>query len=163
MVAVVNWLKDKKGSITVQSLLVISILVVILYMSFEIWKAISISQSVAAATHQAAKYIALNGLAWWTGGYRYPKEQVRDHVQKLIIEPELRSNRFIPEPLNLNVDLDARVNPEDYCEDSRFTITVRLTYQVSLPPPFGQAAGPSWSRRLTYTASDMLRCYAPNP
>ena len=62
MVSVVNWIRDKKGSTAIQSLFVIAIFVVIVYMGVQVWKVVSIKQTLHAATYQAAKYIALNGL-----------------------------------------------------------------------------------------------------
>lgn len=49
-------LKDRRGSVDlIQFVLILPIFVLLLYGSFEVWKIVSVKQSVGAATYQAAR------------------------------------------------------------------------------------------------------------
>jgi hypothetical protein len=163
MVPVVNWTKDKRGSTTVQSLLFIAIFVVILYMSFQIWMVVSIKQSLQAATYQAAKYIALNGLHWGLSGGAWAEQ-----VWPFIVT-ELQNNPFLPGdsiragPPRPNPAITIWLNPEcnrvNYCEEGQFSIKVELEYAVFIPPRFGEASSTLLPLKFTRTVRGRLQCY----
>ena len=163
MVAMVNWIKDRKGSTTVQSLLFIAIFIVILYMSFEIWKVVSIKQSLQAATYQASKYIALNGLHWGLSGGAWAEQ-----VWPFIVT-ELQNNPFLPGdsiragPPSANPVISIWLNPEcnrvNYCKKGQFSINVELAYDVLIPPRFGQASGTRLPLKFARTVRGRLECY----
>jgi len=163
MVSMVNWLKDKRGSTTIQSLLFIAIFVLILYMSFEIWKVVSIKQSLHAATYQAAKYIALNGLKWGLSSSAW-SQQVWP-----LITTELRNNPFIPEDSiragpggsnpAITIWLNPEVNPYNYCRKGQFWIKVEFWHDVFIPPHFGDISGAPLQLKFTQTTHGQLECY----
>jgi len=163
MVPVVNWTKDKKGSTTIQSLLFIIIFVLILYMSFEVWKVVSIKQSLHAATYQAAKYIALNGLKWGLSSGMWAQK-----VWPLIVT-ELQNNSFVSEdsvragPGSPNPAITIWLNPEanmhNYCKKGQFWIKVELWHDVLVPPRFGEANGVPLQLKFTRTIRGQLECY----
>lgn len=153
MVPVVNWTGDRRGAVAVQAMLVIAICIVVVYMGFEIWKVISIKQSVHAAAYQAAKWIALNGLKCLNARCEYG---LTGYVQRFIVEPEVRSNVFVPEadPLVIiHVDYD----PYDYC-DNPFRVTVLLRHSVLVPPRFGQGGATDLALTLSRTIRGELAC-----
>jgi len=163
MVPVVRWRKDQKGSTTVQSLLFIAIFVVILYMSFEIWKVVSIKQSLHAATYQAAKYIALNGLYWGLSTGKWAEQ-----IWPFIVT-ELQNNPFIPKdsiragPSNANPAIIIWLNPQcnrlNYCKKGQFWIRVELGYDVFIPPRFGGGGSTRLPLKFTRTVYGQLECY----
>ncbi len=153
MVPVVNWTRDRRGAVAVQSILVIAICVAFVYMGFEIWKVISIKQSVHAAAYQAAKWIALNGLKCLHGECQYG---LTGYVQSFIVGPEVRSNVFVPRARPL-VIIDVDYDPYDYC-DNPFRVTVLLQHSVLVPPRFGQVGGRDLSLTISRTVGGHLVC-----
>jgi hypothetical protein len=157
MAVLVKWLRDRRGSTTIQSLLFIAIFVVILYLSFEVWKVLQIKQSLVGATYQAAKYISLNGLYWGLSTGKWA-EQVWPYVVA-----ELQNSTYVPEdairpgPYGSNPAITMWLNPEcnreTYCEKGQFWIQINLTYEVWIPPRFGEARGV----RLPLTLSNRVR------
>jgi len=163
MVPVVRWTRDKKGSVTVQSLLFIAIFVVILYMAFEIWKVVSIKQSLHAGTYEAAKYIALNGMKWGlsTGAWA---EQVWP-----LVATELQNNPFLPSDSirpgpqggnpSIQIWLNSACNRGNYCRSCQFAVTVQLEYEVFVPPRLGQPSGVRLPLTLVRTSRSQIECY----
>ena len=162
MAPMVSWLKDKRGSTTVQSLLFIAIFVAILYMSFEIWKVISIKQSLNGATYQAAKYVALNGMFWGLSPGVWA-EQVWPFVAA-----ELQNNTFVPPDSirvgspSINPRITLGLNPEcnrgNYCQKGQFWIEVSLSYGVFVPPRFGQVSSSLLPLTLSHRVRGELQC-----
>ncbi len=159
MASLVKWIKDRRGATALQSLLFIAIFVVILYMSFEVWKVVSIKQSLHGAAYQAAKYIALNGLKWGlsTGAWA---QQVWPMVAS-----ELRNNPFVPADAirpgsgpSIHIRLNPECNMGNYCQRCQFSITVELVYVVLVPPRLG-AEGTRLPLTLSQRASSQLQCY----
>ncbi len=131
MVPVVKLRQDKHGSLTIQAMAYIAIFALILSLSFEVWKVLSIKQSLKSATYQAARFITLNGLLW----QRYQADLLR-----LVIEPlvnkELQNNSFVPAGSRAEVTLDLDITRPDWCDDhnpSSFHLLV--TYQYTVPIP----------------------------
>ena len=153
MVSVVNWSRDKKGALAIQSLFFIIIFILIVYMAFEIWKVVSIRQTLHAATYQAAKWISLNGLKCVQEGCQYGLE---GYVTRFIVEPELRNNSFTDDPhpaVNVHIDYE----PDDYC-DNPFTIKVQMLHSVLVPPRYGQVSGEMLLLTLSRTLHGQLVC-----
>jgi hypothetical protein len=163
MVPVVKWIRDRRGSTTVLSLFVIATLVLVLYMSFEVWKVVSIKKSLHSATYQAVKFISLNGLRWGVHGDW--AEQVRP-----IVEAELLNNPFLDSfvPLqhrNPQITVPYRnpqLNTLTYCEKGDFTLRVELWYGIAIPPHWqesGESPARSLRLHLTNTIQGKLECY----
>lgn len=159
----VKWIRDRRGSVAVQSLLFIAIFVVLLYMAFEIWKVVSIKQSLHSATYQAAKYIALNGLHWGLSGGKWA-EQVWP-----FIATELRNNSFVPPASvrpgpdgtnpTITIWLNPKVNRANYCREGQFWILVQLQYELFVPPRFGQASAVRLPLTFSRQVRGQLECY----
>jgi len=156
-------MKDEKGSTTIQSLLFIAIFVLILSMAFELWKVVAVKQSVQAATYQAAKYIALNGLNWGLS-----EKEWEIQVWPFIVT-ELRNNPFIPVDsfraggLKPNPDIRIILNPQcnrqNYCDRGQFSIQVGLEYIVFIPPRFGEPNAKPMQLKFTRSVQSQLECY----
>jgi len=163
MVPVVNWIKDKKGSTTVQSLFFIAIFVVILYMAFEIWKVVSIKQSLQAATYQATKYIALNGLYWGLSSGAWAEQVWPFVAAELQNNPFLPGDSIRPGPSRTNPAITIWLNPEcnrvNYCRKGQFSVTVQLEYEVLIPPRFREASGVRLPLKFVRTVRSQLECY----
>jgi hypothetical protein len=161
MVPVVKWLRDRRGSTTVQTLLFIAIFVVIVYMSFEIWKVVSIKQSLHAATYQAAKYIALNGLKWGISPGAWSQQVWPFLASELLNNPFVSADMIGPAGSNPNIHIS--LNPlcdrTNYCTRCQFSLTVELGYTVLVPPRYGQASGTRLPLTLAQTVSSQLQCY----
>jgi hypothetical protein len=130
MVPVVELAKDKRGAITLQAMGYIAIFVLLLFMSFEIWKAFSVKLTLRRATYQAARYVTLN--AW---AFRGPLgvSQLREQVFALI-DTELHHNSFVPAQSHPDVELSIHIAwGERYCEDSTFNLRVELVYTFPIP------------------------------
>lgn len=56
-----SWPRDQRGSVLIEFALVLPIFVLILYASVAIWKVITVKDSLAAATYQAARYLSVRG------------------------------------------------------------------------------------------------------
>jgi hypothetical protein len=159
----VKWIKDRRGSTTVQALLFVAIFVAIVYMTFEVWKVVSIRQSLHGATYQAAKFISLNGLHWGRGGGKWAQQ-----VWPLIAT-ELRNNTFVSAdtiragPSRPNPDITIWINPEcnsvNYCRHCQFWIKVEYEHEVFVPPRFGQPTGVRLPLQLTNQVRGKLECY----
>jgi len=163
MVPVVNWIKDRRGSTTVQSLLFIAICVVVLYMAFEVWKVVSIKQSLHAATYQAAKYVALNGLKWGLSGRAWAQKVWPFVATELLNNPFLPADSIRAGPSRPNPVIHIWLNPEcnqfNYCRKGQFSINVELEYEVFIPPRFGEASGTRLPLKFGQTIRARLECY----
>jgi hypothetical protein len=79
MVALV---KDKRGAILVQTMVILPILVLVVFGGFEVWKVMSVKQSLTSGTSEAARYLSFN-----------PED--KDKAKKYIISKELSNNGLI--------------------------------------------------------------------
>jgi len=57
MVALV---RDKRGSILIQTVIILPILVLVVFGGFEVWKVMSVKQSLTSGTSEAARYLSFN-------------------------------------------------------------------------------------------------------
>ena len=57
MVALV---KDKRGSILIQTVIILPILVLVVFGGSEVWKVMSVKQSLTSGTSEAARYLSFN-------------------------------------------------------------------------------------------------------
>jgi len=137
VVPVVKFRQDKRGSLTVQAMAYIAIFALILGLSFEVWKVLSIKQSLKAATYQAARFVTLNGLLW---------KGFQADLLRLVIEPlvnkELQNNRFVPAGSTAQVTLDLDITRPDWCNDrnpSSFRLVVTYQYPMPIPGMGGEA------------------------
>jgi len=58
-----KWLRDQRGAVDlIQFALILPIMILIIFGSYEIWRLVSVKQSLYAGTYQAARYVSLNYL-----------------------------------------------------------------------------------------------------
>jgi hypothetical protein len=129
MAPVVRLTKDEKGSITIQAMLYVVLLVLILIMAFELWKVISVKQSLKAATYQAARFVSLNGLLWRGAANR---SMLQENVWRFV-NTELHNNPFVPDDSQADVGVSLLIPHTDWCEQSTFQLTVVFRYAVPIP------------------------------
>ena len=122
MVALV---KDKRGAILVQAILFLPILVLIVVGSFEVWKAISVKQSLHSGTYQAVRYLSLNPVKSF-------EEAEWAAVARKFIKPELKNNGFVSagtvEKVSITVD-----TPDILDCGETFTIRAELPWEAIIP------------------------------
>jgi hypothetical protein len=161
VVPVVRWLTDRRGSTTVQALLFIAVFVVVIYMSFEIWKVVSIKQSLHAATYQAAKYIALNGLKWGLSPGAWSQQVWPLVASELLNNPFVQEDMIGPAGSNpaIHISLNPACNQTNYCRRCQFSISVALEYTVFVPPRYGRGSSTRLPLTLAQTTSSQLECY----
>ncbi len=163
MVPVVKLARDERGSIVVQALFIVAILLATVYMAVEIWKVVSISQSVHAAAYQAAKYISLNGMNWGLSPSGWA-EKVWPYVvteltnNPFVDETSLRSGAYGPNPA-ITVWLNPECNRLNYCREGDFWIKIQWVHAVWLPPRFGRAASSLLRMDLIQKVDGQLECF----
>jgi hypothetical protein len=55
-----KWLRDQRGAVDlIQFALILPIMILIIFGSYEIWRLVSVKQSLYAGTYQAARYVSL--------------------------------------------------------------------------------------------------------
>jgi hypothetical protein len=55
-----NWFRDQRGAVDlIQFALILPIMILIIFGSYEIWRLVSVKQSLYAGTYQAARYVSL--------------------------------------------------------------------------------------------------------
>jgi hypothetical protein len=91
MVALV---KDKRGAILVQTMVILPIFILIVFGGFEVWKVMSVKQSLTSGTSEAARYLSFN----------HRDVGDRDTAEGIIYK-ELSNNDLIG---NTSFDLDIR-------------------------------------------------------
>ena len=82
--------KDKKGTILVQTVVMLPLLILVVIGGFEVWKVMSVRQSLTSGTSEAARYLSFN-------------PEGKDEAEEEIIYKELSNNDLIGDtPLNPN-------------------------------------------------------------
>jgi len=82
MVALV---KDKRGAILVQTMVILPIFILIVFGGFEVWKVMSVKQSLTSGTSEAARYLSFN----------HRRGSDDRNIAEGIIYKELRNNDLI--------------------------------------------------------------------
>jgi len=158
----VKWIKDKKGSIAVQALLIIAIFLLIAYLGVEIWKVVAIQRTVRAATYQATKYIALNGPYWGLDPGAW------EQAVWPLIANGLLSNPFVPADSisrgqsrnpTITIWLDPVCNAVNYCERGQFWIQVDLKYRLWMPPRIEDSDGTWMQVNVASREYGKLQCF----
>jgi len=120
-------LKDKRGAILVQTVVILPILVLVVFGGFEVWKVMSVKQSLTSGTSEAARYLSFN-------------PEGKDEAEG-IIRQELSNNDLIGDtPLALNIRYhNASGGPIDdpadlFCEEE-FSVEAILTLPWTITIP----------------------------
>ena len=163
MVAMVKWIRDRRGSVVIQSLFLIAIFLVTIYMSVEIWKVVSISQAVHAATYQAAKYIALNGMQWGLSPSGWAEKVWPYVVTELSNNPfvdvtSIRAGAYQANP-KITVWLNPECNRQNYCRRGNFWIKLEWVHSVSVPPRFGRTKATLLRVTVIQKVDGKLQCF----
>ena len=122
MVALV---KDKRGAILVQAILFLPILILIVVGSFEVWKAISVKQSLHSGTYQATRYLSLNPVL------SLNSEDWVEEAEKFV-EPELKNNGFVSAGTAKKVSITVDT-PDSLDCGKTFTIKTELSWKAVIP------------------------------
>jgi hypothetical protein len=89
------WLADKRGAYDlIQFALLLPIFVVILYGSFEIYKLVSIRQSLDTGTYQAARYLSVYHKYYFDSRYNRTDVDHSARAERLIWD-SMRANGFV--------------------------------------------------------------------
>jgi hypothetical protein len=128
MVALV---KDKRGATLVQTVVILPILVLVVFGGFEVWKVMSVKQSLTSGTSEAARYLSFN-------------PDGKDQAEEDIIYEELLNNDLIDptllDPNNLVIYYyDAsgkRINdPASLSCGEKFSVEAKLTLRWNITIP----------------------------
>jgi hypothetical protein len=89
----VTLVKDKKGTILVQTVVMLPLLILVVIGGFEVWKVMSVRQSLTSGTLEAATYLSFNhGMG------------DQNRAEEKIIHKELSNNDLIGDtPLDLDI------------------------------------------------------------
>lgn len=83
----IAWIRDRRGSADViQFVLILPIFVLMFYGFFEVWKIVSVKQSLDAGTYQAARYLSIY----------HDGDEDRDRCERVLLM-ELANNSLIDE------------------------------------------------------------------
>lgn len=94
------WRDDQRGVIITQALLILPIFILAVFGGFEVWKILSIKQSLHSATYQAARYLSLNPVA-------SPRRDIWESTAWQLVCHEMRSDPFaMPSGRSLNCEVD---------------------------------------------------------
>ena len=88
MVALV---RDKRGSILIQTVIILPILVLVVFGGSEVWKVMSVKQSLTSGTSEAARYLSFN-------------PDRKDEAEGIIYK-ELLNNDLIDAALRLDLEI----------------------------------------------------------
>jgi hypothetical protein len=55
-----SWVRDRKGTVIIQALLILPILILAVFGGYTVWKVASVKQSLHSGTYQATRYLCLN-------------------------------------------------------------------------------------------------------
>lgn len=122
--------KDERGAILVQTVLILPILILIVVGGFEVWKVMSVKESLTSGTSEAARYLSFNhgvGDKSW--------------AEQRIIRKELSNNDLVG---NTHLALDIRYynasggrigDPSSLSCGAEFSVEaeVRLPWTITIP------------------------------
>jgi len=142
-----SWKLDQRGTVLIQFVLVLPLLLILILGSFAVWKVVSAKQSLASGTYQAARYLSVAGKYL---NYAPDADDDPDDWQdaaRIIIASELENNsllRPLPQP-SVSFDRpsrprcpneDAINDPMPHLEDALFTIWAGVTLPWPVHIPF---------------------------
>jgi hypothetical protein len=130
-------LKDERGVTVITFALVLPIFILVIFGMFEVWKIMSVRESLCLGMHRAAVYLTKEGryLASNPGDWEDEAEgiiigDIRDHDPEFFVE--LANNPFVPD----NVDIQAKVHidrPELPKCKWLFTATIEFPWTAVIP------------------------------
>jgi len=118
--------EDKRGSILVQTLLILPIFLLIVLGGYEVWKAISVKQSLHSGTYQATRYLCLNPVE-----DSLDPEEWKEVAEDFIV-PELANNGLVGEDVAEQVRIYVTPPRKLDC-DEPFTIRAELPWRAFIP------------------------------
>ncbi len=118
--------KDRRGSILVQTLLLLPIFLLIVLGGYEVWKAISAKQSLHSGTYQATRYLCLNPVE-----DSLDPEEWKEVAEEFIV-PELANNGLVGEDVAEQVRIYVTPPRRLDC-DEPFTIRAELPWRAFIP------------------------------
>ncbi len=95
------FLKDRRGAVAIQVVLLLPILIIIIIGAYEVWKILYVRQTLNDAAYQAVRLLVLQPYEWDT--FTSTNVQAENLVRRYV-----DSNRFIdPADLTVNVTMDS--------------------------------------------------------
>lgn len=119
-----SWIVDRKGTVLVQALLILPILILIVFGVYTVWKVVSIKQSLHSGTYQATRYLCLNPVD-------PPVPGIWEEVVEEIVEREVRNNGLAGDVSRPSATV-AFSGDELEC-GLGFTVETRVTLQIGIP------------------------------
>jgi len=124
-----SWVRDRKGTVVVQALLILPILILIVFGGYTIWKVASVKQSLHSGTYQATRYLCLNPVA-------SPYGSDWAEVANEIVKREVRNNGLIGGVSDPSVTVN--VQCWNYDEDrlvcgGSFEVITAMRLQIGIP------------------------------
>ncbi len=122
-----KWLRDQRGAVDlIQFALILPIMILIIFGSYEIWRLVSVKQSLYAGTYQAARYVSLN--------YLMEGPAVQTTANAMIVQ-ELANNALLSGDTGLQ---SIEYTPEGLAglrpyQFFRIRTTLRLPWPVIIP------------------------------
>ncbi len=134
-----RWRRETLGASVVTYAFILPLFVVLVFGTFQVWRVISVRQSLSLGTYQAARYISSHGRTWlgpntpssaWEGAAREAAET--------IVNDELEENDLLPAGYRLQVQVVIDAEGRDDPARLGWLFSVRSELYapnlVSLPP-----------------------------
>jgi hypothetical protein len=118
------WFRDRKGTVVIQALLILPILVLAVFGGYNVWKVVSVKQSLHSGTYQATRYLCLNPV--------YPLDPEKwAKVVEEIVEREVENNGLADDAFLLPALVIIHGNRLE-C-GLKFTVETWLRLQIGMP------------------------------
>ena len=134
----IAWMRDRRGSVDViQFVLILPIFVLMFYGFFEVWRVVSVKQSLDAGTYQAARCLSVY--------FHYGGDEARVRCEK-VLRTELANNSLIDEDDLLDLRIKYYDAREREIEDlTRLPCNELFTVRAGLELP--------WTTVIPYLSS----------
>ena len=119
-----SWVRDRKGAVLVQALLILPILILAVFGGYTVWKVASVKHSLHSGTYQATRYLCLNPVD-------PPVPEIWAEVVVKIVEREL-GNNGLADGASLHPVIITFSEDELRC-GLGFTVETRLGLQIDVP------------------------------
>jgi len=129
--------RDSKGASVVTYALILPLFIVLVFGILEIWRVMSVRQSLHLGTYQAVRALSSGGRRWLPSSAGQWEANATEQAHG-IINRELKRNALIPRSYNLRVQV--AIEPEARADLTKlgwlFTVRAELTVAglVTLPP-----------------------------
>jgi len=134
-----RFFKDKRGASVVTYMFILPLFVLLAFGTFEIFKVMSVRQSLSLGAYKAARHLSAFGRTWLTPtSPAFSWENAARETATEIIDQELKGNDFLPQTFQLRVQVV--IDSQGRASPSRlgwlFTVRAELVVPdlIRLPP-----------------------------